>query len=198
MSGDELQTVWAELLPGGAGGRLERVGTGRVVLAVDPSSTCTGYAVFDGATLREAGRLRPRSEEGAMVRIATLCADLAELLAAVGPAVVVIETTSGKVAGRLRRQGVSGLAVYGMAVGALWREAVFWAQVKPERSVALVAENVWTAGVPKGRRLALAARLYPQYQGERDKGGDAGDAIMLGRWWIERNSGAEAVRCDEV
>jgi hypothetical protein len=156
------------------------------VLALDPSSTCVGYALLRAAdVLVECGRLTPAKARATPAhRIPTIGQELAALLAATTPTEVVIEITSGKVAGHARARGHNGagLGVYGMAVGYLWRECV----AAVGESVATVEENVWTAGVPKNRRARYIATLFPVYRTANDPGGDIADAIGLGRWYLQR------------
>ncbi len=160
----------------------------KTILALDPSSTRTGYAVLtEQETLREAGFLTPgKRTDPAAVRIAAMVEDLMGLLGAIKPDAVVIEWTTGKVGRRRHHGGGAGLAVYGVALGALWQAACFYTKSSGGR-VELVAENDWTDGRPKAERTAAIARLYPQYQAERDPGGDMADAIGLGGWWIRRH-----------
>jgi len=160
----------------------------RTILALDPSSTRTGYALLDEQEkLLEAGFLSPRKRtDPPAERIAAMVEDLLGLLHTLEPAAVVIEWTTGKV-GRRRHHGAgAGLAVYGAALGALWQAACFHARQAGGR-VELAVENEWTDGRPKAERAAAIARLYPQYQAERDPGGDMADAIGLGGWWIRRH-----------
>ena len=162
----------------------------RTILALDPSSTRTGYALLsEQEKLLEAGFLSPRKRtDPAAERIAAMVEDLMGLLHTLEPAAVVIEWTTGKVGRRRHHGGGAGLAVYGVSLGALWQAACFYARMAGVGvRVELVAENEWTDGRPKAERTAAIARLYPQYQAERDPGGDMADAIGLGRWWIRRH-----------
>lgn len=154
------------------------------ILAIDPSSTCTGYAVLRGPSLVEAGVLRPRVRLAANDRVRAMAADFATLLADHRPDVVVVEDTSGKVARRHGAGGGAGLAVYGKAVGYLARVADVWAELLPsQRSVELVLENEWTAGERKEARVRRVALEYPGYDPAKDPGGDVGDAIALAAYW---------------
>jgi len=170
------------------GEKYVRLGNGHTILALDPSSSRTGYALLtEQETLREAGLLKPgKTTDPAAERIGAMCLDLAELLAALAPDVIVIEWTSGHVGRKRHRGGGAGLAVYGIAIGALWQVARHYAAPAGAR-VEIVAENDWTDGVPKPDRIGNIARLYPAYNPARDTGGDAADAIGLARWWIRRH-----------
>ena len=158
------------------------------ILAIDPSSTKTGFALFDdNETLIDAGTLRPnKTTDAAEHRIAAMCSDLEVLLKVNTPDIVVIEWTSGKV-GRNRHKGSgAGLAVYGIAVGAIWRTAAAWAARQATRQVITIYENEWTAGVPKRQRGELVKRMVPRLDLSKDSGGDISDAIGLGCWYIRR------------
>jgi hypothetical protein len=150
-----------------------------MLLAIDPSSTCVGYALFGGrASLYEFGRLLPRQGDRPMERIASLVADLEELWLEQRPRQVVIEVTSGKIAGRLGR--AQGLGVYGMAVGACWQ---LLRSLAGAQNVRAVTENEWTRSVSKTRRLLTLELRIAGYSRADDPGGDAGDAICLGEWF---------------
>jgi Holliday junction resolvasome RuvABC endonuclease subunit len=161
------------------------------ILSLDPSSTCTGWAVLKpGEVYVASGRLLPVPVRGVpkgyepYQRIASMCQGLVDLLGHYQPGTIVIEFTSGKRAGRLGTN-VSGLAIYGAAVGAIWREAVNWADHNAS-CVKGVLENEWTGSRPKfsrGRtvgRVVIAAAMFRNYDPEADKGGDEADALMLG------------------
>lgn len=152
------------------------------LLAIDPSSSCSGYAVMsDERTLIECGKLKPtRAKDGPNTRIRTMVNEALQLIAEHQPDWVVVEDTSGKVARRHGGGGGAGLAIYGKAVG--W----FICQMEqrmPGR-VTCVVENLWTRGVSKPKRQAFIASLYRPYDPKQDTGGDVADAIGLGRWWF--------------
>lgn len=151
-----------------------------ILLALDPSSTCMGYAVFHGRTLVDAGKLKPRrTKDEANDRIDHMVSfGLNDLLIEHNPEAVVVEDTSGKV-GRRHHGNGAGLAVHGKAVGAV----VWWLRGRGS-DVHAIPENVWTRGTPKEKRQTRVATCYPQYDPAKDKGGDVSDAIGLGDWFI--------------
>lgn len=159
------------------------------LLALDPSSQRTGYAVMDGlraADLVEFGYLNPRRRKDKMLeRINAMVFDALAIVEEMKIEAAVIEITSGKV-GRRHGGAGAGLAVYGLAVGAMWAALVHTTNMRVET----VLENVWTQSKSKARRLAVLRHLYPAYDRsiEQDPGGDAGDAIGIGRWWFEEHS----------
>lgn len=157
------------------------------ILSIDPSSTKTGFALLDEReTLLDAGTLRPnKTTDAAEYRVAAMCRDLENLLIINAPDIVVIEWTSGKVGRRHKGYG-AGLAVYGIAIGAIWRTAVIWAAKGAARQVITIYENEWTAGKSKSRRSGLIKTLYPKIDLSKDTDGDIADAIGLGAWYIRR------------
>ncbi len=176
-----------------------------IVLALDPGSVKTGYALLRArpgllvagrrrgtAELIEAGLLRAPAKHLPEQRVKTICRELADLIAGACPAWAVIEMTSGKVHRRHHRDGWGGsgqgLAIYGFALGAVWRTCLQFGP-GPDR-VVLVPENDWTASMPKGRRARFIAAAFPGYDPAADRGEDIADAIGLGLWWIERNRAA--------
>jgi hypothetical protein len=162
-----------------------------LVLALDPGSYRTGWAVLDySEQLHQAGLLTPdKMRAPSYLRINRICDDLRQLLTEWQPASIVIEWTSGKVGRRRHKGNGAGLAVHGAATGAIWREAEAWwrsleAEQQNETSIILTAENSWTNGVPKPDRLAGIAAVFNQYDQALDKAGDIGDAIGLALWHI--------------
>lgn len=148
------------------------------ILSLDPSSTLTGYALMSGDSIVSAGLLKPHKRSApARERVRHMAADLRVLIGELKPDRIVIEVSSGHVSKRHRGSG-AGLAVYGYAVG--YMAAIAHAA---GLEVAEVEENEWTRGVPKPRRIATIAALYPSYRADRDRGGDMADAIGLGSWY---------------
>jgi len=162
------------------------------VVGVDPSSSVTGCGVLSATgELVDAWKLTPKTrkyDQTAIQRIDTMCAELWDVLELAQPQVVVVEITSGKVGQRHKGDG-AGLAVYGMAVGAMWRVVWTWIarrnhNATSEWECVPVPENVWTAGVAKRKRMANIERIYSGYDPADDRGGDVADAIGLAAWWL--------------
>jgi hypothetical protein len=155
------------------------------ILALDPSSTIVGYGALDrrGRVL-EAGVVTPADRGDASYdRVLAMCDDLECLLERLRPGTVIVEWTKGKV-GRRRHGGLgAGLAVYGTGVGAIGRTAAVWCRAAGAE-VVFVLENDWTRQVPKETRQAALRSAVPEYAGVADPGGDIGDAIGLGLWWL--------------
>lgn len=158
-----------------------------MILALDPSSTCIGYALFahDGV-LFDAGRIRPPSAKAdPLNRAQKMFDDVADLVKNSGTIhAVVVEIPSGKVhrAGRGRGMNGAGLSTYGMAVGYLIGRLVSRDDVCDR--IYPVDCNVWTRGGSKeGRQSSVKAR-HKTYDPAKDSGMDTSDAICLGEWWI--------------
>ena len=166
-----------------------------LIFTLDPGSLRTGFACLTmEGQLREAGLLLPDKREAASeFRIGAMCGDLRELLEKWGPAVVVIEWTSGKVNTSRHKGAGAGLAVHGAATGALWRECEAWRRSLPaamqgRTMIELVRENQWARGTPKAARQAAVAQEFPQYNPADDPGMDISDALALDRWWLRERA----------
>ncbi len=164
-----------------------------VLFSIDPGSVRTGWAVIkDPERLIEAGLLLPdKRAAAAELRINSMCQDLWLLLDKHQPKSILIEWTSGHVGRKRHHGGGAGLAVYGVSIGALWREAVAWRRSLPtndgiEVEIILMSENEWTRGVPKVDRQAAIADIFPEYQIKQDPGGDIADAPGLAVWYLRR------------
>ncbi len=175
------------------------------VLAIDPSSSCTGYAVLSGlavADLIDAGRLRPSEAidqiagppwrrawlgQGplkAYRRVYSMIADLRDLIIQYVPDWIVVEVPSG-LAGTGSRHGArASLATYGAAAGLIVGACDWFAD---SNRVVVVTERMWIRGGNTAKRLrqrAIAAVYRGRYEWREDAGADAADAIGLGRWWL--------------
>ena len=184
----------------------------RTILSIDPSSSCTGYAVLDrGMKLLDAGRLRGKSGTDAPARVMAMRQDLIELLDEHKPSVVLVEIPVDKQ--YTRQEGKkSGMAVWAGAAWALWMVCIDWAQRHNEQQEFLagfawdeskrtyvhqVSNTLWTSDIKqsKAMRQAGIGILYKgQYDSKLDKGGDVSDAIMIARWWIEKRCRDDIMR----
>ena len=157
------------------------------LLAIDPSSTATGWAVLrpENHELLDYGVWRGSRKDDPYVRIGQMCISMGELLKSVDVDGIVVEVTSGHVGARHAGQG-SGLAVYGAAVGGLWIYSVVQAtsisRLRPF-GIYRVYENEWTGGVPKINRHRLILAEFPEYAKAIGKRHDITDAIGIGMWW---------------
>jgi len=166
----------------------------RPILSIDPGSRRSGWAVL---TLREqllqAGVLTgDKTADPAEFRIAAQCHDLRRLLDEWQPGMVLIEWSSGHAGRRRHKGGGAGLAVYDIAIGALWQVAVAWSTSggphERQTRVRCIEENVWACRTPKEDRIAAIAQRLRAYRPEDDPGGDIADAIGLGLWWTKQQS----------
>lgn len=160
------------------------------ILALDPSSTLTGYAVFAAGVLVDAGVIRSeRSRDDAETRIDAMCDELAAMVEEVMPEVIVIEVPSGRPGRGLVRGAGAHLTIYGVAVGEIRRVCKHWASGLDCRVVS-TTEREWTASrTPKRRReeaILHCRGQHPQIAEllEADTGYDCSDAIGVGLWFM--------------
>lgn len=154
-----------------------------IVVAFDPSITCTGFAAMRGylnsdrePELLEFGKIKPDSKGGrSITRINEIVDQVLAVAERYPHATFGIEVTSGKTSKR-HKGGGAGLGTYGMLVGHVSR-----ALIDSQNHVRQIYENDWTAGFSKGDRKRTAAIAYPTYREfeQQDSGGDISDAIML-------------------
>ncbi len=172
----------------------------KTLLAIDPSSKRTGLANMDyDGRLIEAWAVKPTSTDDPYDRALSQCDEIDELLDSgkiKNLGCIVVEGTSGKINKKRHKGQGAGMSVFGMAAGAIWMSCHRWARYKfithidlalpCPIEVVVILENEWTNGVEKKQRAANMAMVYPQYRPENDPGFDIGDAIGLGRWYIDR------------
>jgi len=159
------------------------------VLAFDPSSTATGWAIMDsdgGLEPVSVGVIRRPETWNPWFRIRCINYDVIRLLDRIGGGVdrIVVEIPGTSQAAKGRQAyGLPGpyAAAVGMVLAESWRVGC---------PVVTIASDYWTAGrgrgswgVKKERRLATLATLS-SYDPGNDPGGDMGDAIMLGNWYL--------------
>lgn len=157
------------------------------LVSIDPSSTCTGCAVFclNTGELVEASKIKPKASDDAISRVLSTTDDITELLSKYRPTEIVIEYVSQHVNINRHKGKGAGLAVYGFAVGAIWETTMeWWYQFTDISQPRLITPEQWTKGKKKKDRIDIIAALYPMYNRKNDKGGDVADAIGLGEWWL--------------
>ncbi len=162
-----------------------------LILALDVSSSVTGYAVGSRDGVRTGwGAIIPR--EPGRAEAATLTASgravdrIDQMVSGVRRLThfyrgwgidVVMEWSSGKLHRRVK--GVAtGLAVLGQAQGAVRQALNGWGY-----DPILVAENDWTKGKPKAKRADGVGLRYPPYARADDPGLDMADALGLLDWY---------------
>ena len=152
------------------------------LLAIDPSSTLTGYAVMaDRRTILDAGLLGPdKTRDPAIIRIVAMNRSLGKLLREHTPDQIVIETPNAHTAGRIAGR-VMGNAIYGFAAGVMFNTCRSHTKTEP------VDAQLWTCGVPKLKRTQNVCMAFPtRYNPETDRGGHIADAIRLAVWWFRQ------------
>lgn len=176
-----------------------------MILSLDPSSTCVGYAVLDGLEPNElcaGGLIVPslaervlanlaetlqhylkRHELIAYRRILSLIPEVEALLDEYRPDVTVVEIPSGKFGTGAKHGARGSLTTYGLAVGMVIQACNAHAH---SGVVVPVTERQWTAGLgdKQKRQRAIAAFYRHRYTLKSDAGGDLADAIGLGSWWF--------------
>ncbi len=153
------------------------------IVAFDPSSTRTGYAVLKGPSLPrdlvEAGIIKPeKTKAEAIERAWSMARQAVKLLNSIGPLKVIVETPARTVRGK--KQNRQAQAIYGMGVGA------FITMIELEWGATdRVAADRWTQKKKDHRAKELALSVAG-YDRSRDRGMDCADAIELGEWFCER------------
>ena len=166
------------------------------VLAIDPSSTRTGFAVMRTTAKRgqyallDCGLFVPTKRySSAAIRINDMVADMCLMLPRLIEQhvadgghmldfLVGIEVPSGRPGRAVAAGAKAQLAIYGRAVGEFVRAAKCAQSIVCE-----VDERTWTRRRTRQQRQ-MEARAYPLYrlQVELDRGYDISDAIGVGEW----------------
>jgi hypothetical protein len=165
-----------------------------LVLALDPSSSATGWAIFQNGTLLECGVFTVPGHWDSWRRTTYLARNLAvwvrQTQTKLGPfQAVLVEVASNyrhaKRAVKSSRFSLGGLMTLGHSqgfqIGILETLEVPWEPV---------LESDWTGGIPKTLRAIRMSSVYPIYQDffhqNKDPGLDAADAVGLGDWWYQK------------
>lgn len=180
-----------------------------IIHAVDPSLTCTGYAVIndDGSEngiLIDAGTHIPH--KGTLAeRALELGADIFDGFRSLRADVCVVELPFAKTRGGPKAtRSAMLLPNYGIAVGMALSAAGRWVAdsasvsgLMTSRRVVAVPADEWSRGVPgtmrdplKTKRVAMAAYLYNRPVsdfGTKSNAGNVADAVLLARWAMLRN-----------
>lgn len=152
---------------------------GSTILAIDPSSTRSGWAVMAGVRdLTAYGAVIGDKKLDALPRAVRMADSLVRIAQYRQPSRIVIEVPSARVYGG--RPG-SGLTLYGQAVGVIYATLL---HSLPQTDLISVKADVWTRQLKKQHRLLCVKSDFPAYARMRDAAGDIGDAIALGQWWF--------------
>ena len=156
------------------------------IIAIDPGSIITGYAVVtETGRLLDAGLIKPKNrDDPPNIRIGEIVNAVHALLIEHEPDIIVLEWTTGKVNKGRHKGGGRGLAIYGIAVGAIWITMELWH--KDNHGDIVLIDEGWTKGVKKKKRLEDLELTCSAYNREDDKSGDMGDAICLGEYYLKR------------
>lgn len=154
-----------------------------MILALDTSSTAVGVALFhqDGRDADRTFRLTPNYSGAACpVKINMLCDEIkgyiAEVSAEFGPVtIIVIEKAptfqkNGSIAPQNQAYGAINHLLHTLGI----------------RRVYEIGIGEWTKGRSKENRQWHIRQTLGLSESD-DKGGDALDALMLGKWWIAQN-----------
>ena len=170
------------------------------VMALDPSSTATGYAVLTANRLLDAGKLTGKRSGSAIARVLEMRRELLALLNEHLPTTILVEVPVGKQYTRTPGKK-SGLPVWGMAAGAVWMVCEDWAEGRTaadslvagftwkdgdRRIVVPISNTLWTRGSTKTGRRSMVESRFKSYDALRDSGGDVSDAISLALWYDAR------------
>ncbi len=159
------------------------------LLSLDPSSTCTGYAVFDGSRLIEHGTLTGNKRtDSAITRVLSMRDELLVLLQEHSPGVALIELPLDR---QYTRQGGkrSSMPIWAGAAWALWMVLVdeshrLGEHIEP-MAIYPISNTRWTAGSSKQDRQNMVRAKHNSYDPARDTASlDMSDAIALGDWYL--------------
>lgn len=155
-----------------------------MILAIDPSSSCTGFAVLaHTGRVSVHGRIKAKNGEGTHRRVSRMIEDLRWYADQQTCSECVIESPS--VQSRQRKANGESRAPftsikYVVAYGRIL-------QAMSERmEVHEVTAREWTRGRPKAIRAETIKAIVPTYTGKGDSGMDEADAIGLGLWWCDQ------------
>jgi hypothetical protein len=150
------------------------------LLAVDPGTQVSGWAVFEDEKLRDSGVILPCGESWTE-RGDIVVAELDRISGEHDVNNVVIEEPQQYSGGSKKARGAKGsdsilklFALAHMIRTVLWRRGVFSTMVKP---------TTWKGQVPKHITRSRMERRWKRTFGELD---DETDAVGLGTWWLEK------------
>lgn len=182
------------------------------LMAIDPSSTSTGLAVWDkDGEIVHLDRVIADRTDAPHRRIWGMCAEVVASLVEYKPEHVVIEWPATH-----QHVGIDGRAAgqltYGCAVGAIWHTCMDYHMVsglheyRAMDHVHLANVSEWCPQKPKDRRareLFVTCDAYAKWRasGHTDPYYDVADAVQIGLWWLNRkglSDGAEDGRITVV
>ena len=164
-----------------------------MLLAVKPSSPCTGYAVFeDAGSLVEFGRCTHKPGVTCNDRAAITALHLRHVCKERHISQAVIQTYSGRVRSRIKGAALPVRQADIFATGWLYGEL----RRCLGRAVDDVTEKVWTAKLTKRDWIRIAAQRFKLCRCDDEIASEAADAIGIGLWWFEQQKIENAVVVD--
>ena len=170
-----------------------------MILSLDPSSECTGYAMLGADRgIIESGTIRPDARDKTpAARVLTIGREVGALVKRLSPGVVVVETPFATPRGgpKARRSAMT-LPTYGMAVGAALAAVDGWRLTHdPAPVLVTVPADAWSRGLAgtrddehKVKRVQAVVYLYgiaPEALGPKTLAGNVADAILMARWALD-------------
>lgn len=167
------------------------------VLAIDPSLSCSGWALvsgdFSAPKILFAGTLKLK-KDALPDRTFELFEDVQSLLNEYLPCAAVVEMPQTFSIGFGNKRSAASLPGYGMATAAALLACRSWVEPGIPKTFTVLnpSASVWTKGYPKTKgdahkqaRVHHAALLYgtiPQFFGAKTTAGNVADAALLGHW----------------
>lgn len=146
-----------------------------MILAIDPSSSCSGWAVFDAAgQIVGHGRIKPKRGDTPPARVSVMIFELSQIARQHGVELVVIEEPAPS--SKVGFTSIPYVTSYGRIYEAM----------RTAYQVETVPASRWTRGRRKPARAAYVKAAVPTYTGKGDSGMDEADAIGLGLWWTAK------------
>ncbi len=164
-----------------------------LTLALDPSSTATGWAtgtspgpqgLCEWGTIkasRPALRTWLKVLPAPLARIVVIQEQLKVLIMLHRPDFILVEVPTGHVNKRKRDLNMRGQSIYGMSVWAMLEES--WRNIKTMGKVISISTQ-WTRGKTKEKRQAELAMEFKHYHPQSDRGANEADAIGMMQWWF--------------
>ena len=169
-----------------------------IILALDPSSTRTGYCLgTDTGQLIDAGLLSVDAALSPVEKALSMARDAWSLVVEHRPDQIIIEAPAPQAPVIHGKDGVRimqrGQANFGMCVGAIIQRLAIGRLAGPDgKAMPRIPADYpradeWTRGSSKKHRQLITMQEYPtQYDPKRDPGMDTSDAVQLWRSWLVR------------
>lgn len=163
---------------------LPAIPVGDRVVGLDVSSTATGAAVVErtrsGVKILDLVLSAPPAKWGAPARVDRMIDVVMSDISGLRPDLVVLEMTDGATwGGRSRTNNIVQLAI---AQGRFYESV---RRLYGVQTIDVVTSTVWTHGVPKGKRAAKLAAIYPELaEADNPPDHDVADALGLALWRI--------------